>query len=353
MEAPDQHPWVVALEGKEQHFAVEDLLDFSKDDAGLVGDDMASRVDGAASGNSTDSSTVTAVDSCTSATFSGCGTGFAVAGMAGGQGGFDENDHFSSELCVPYDAQLEWLSNFVEESFSTEDLKKLEMISGIKHGADEESETTCTFQHEPLKTTQHHRTPNINTPIFKPDISVPAKARSKRSRAVPCKWASRFIILNESSESSSLDEHDGSTLSAILRAEKKNARCIKKKFVAPEGDSLVEARRCLHCATDKTPQWRTGPMGPKTLCNACGVRYKSGRLVPEYRPAASPTFTLTKHSNSHRKVLELRRQKELQGAEQLHQQYFDLQGVTTAFDTPNTEDYLIHHHAGHHFRQMM
>jgi hypothetical protein len=33
--------------------------------------------------------------------------------------------------------------------------------------------------------------------------------------------------------------------------------------------------------------------------------------VPEYRPAASPTFVLTQHSNSHRKVIELRRQKEL------------------------------------------
>jgi hypothetical protein len=41
------------------------------------------------------------------------------------------------------------------------------------------------------------------------------------------------------------------------------------------------------------------------------VRFKSGRLVPEYRPAASPTFVLTQHSNSHRKVIELRRQKEL------------------------------------------
>jgi hypothetical protein len=70
-------------------------------------------------------------------------------------------------------------------------------------------------------------------------------------------------------------------------------------------------RRCTHCASEKTPQWRTGPLGPKTLCNACGVRYKSGRLVPEYRPAASPTFVLMQHSNSHRKVMELRRQKEL------------------------------------------
>uniref|UniRef100_A0A803Q9P5 GATA-type domain-containing protein n=1 Tax=Cannabis sativa TaxID=3483 RepID=A0A803Q9P5_CANSA len=50
-------------------------------------------------------------------------------------------------------------------------------------------------------------------------------------------------------------------------------------------------RRCSHCQVQKTPQWRTGPLGPKTLCNACGVRFKSGRLFPEYRPACSPTFS--------------------------------------------------------------
>ncbi|KAM1363720.1 hypothetical protein ACFX15_028065 [Malus domestica] len=68
--------------------------------------------------------------------------------------------------------------------------------------------------------------------------------------------------------------------------------------------------RCTHFASEKTPQWGARPIGPKTLCNACGVRYKSGRLVPEYRPSASLTFVLTQHSNSHRKVLELRRQNE-------------------------------------------
>ncbi|CAA6655254.1 unnamed protein product [Spirodela intermedia] len=65
-------------------------------------------------------------------------------------------------------------------------------------------------------------------------------------------------------------------------------------------------RKCMHCEVTKTPQWRAGPMGPKTLCNACGVRYKSGRLFPEYRPAASPTFVATVHSNSHKKVVEMR-----------------------------------------------
>lgn len=69
-------------------------------------------------------------------------------------------------------------------------------------------------------------------------------------------------------------------------------------------------RRCSHCGVNKTPQWRAGPEGAKTLCNACGVRYKSGRLLPEYRPACSPTFVSEIHSNSHRKVLEMRRKRE-------------------------------------------
>ncbi|KAI9077846.1 hypothetical protein K1719_040192 [Acacia pycnantha] len=65
-------------------------------------------------------------------------------------------------------------------------------------------------------------------------------------------------------------------------------------------------RKCMHCQVTKTPQWREGPMGPKTLCNACGVRYRSGRLYPEYRPAGSPTFVASLHSNCHKKVVELR-----------------------------------------------
>ncbi|XP_073135330.1 GATA transcription factor 1-like [Henckelia pumila] len=79
--------------------------------------------------------------------------------------------------------------------------------------------------------------------------------------------------------------------------------------VAISEESGLLGRRCQHCLVDKTPQWRAGPTGPKTLCNACGVRYKSGRLHPEYRPACSPTFSSLLHSNSHKKVLEMRMKK--------------------------------------------
>lgn len=32
--------------------------------------------------------------------------------------------------------------------------------------------------------------------------------------------------------------------------------------------------RCLHCSATDTPEWRKGPVGPTTLCNACGLFYK-------------------------------------------------------------------------------
>jgi len=33
------------------------------------------------------------------------------------------------------------------------------------------------------------------------------------------------------------------------------------------------AHQCVRCGTTTTPLWRAGPKGPKTLCNACGVRH--------------------------------------------------------------------------------
>lgn len=229
-------------------------------------------------------------------------------------------------------AELEWLSKFAEESFSSEDLQKMQLISGMKVPNDAASQT--------------HDEPT--GPLFSPPVSVPAKARSKRSRGPPCNWTSRLLVLSPSTTPTSSSASDSDTTALVPAAVKKPAALRKRD--ADVGDG----RRCLHCATDKTPQWRTGPMGPKTLCNACGVRYKSGRLVPEYRPAASPTFMLTKHSNSHRKVLELRRQKEMMKAQQ--QQLLQMQHhQSMMFDaSSNGDDYLIHQHvAGPDFSHLI
>ncbi|KAF5192734.1 Gata transcription factor [Thalictrum thalictroides] len=323
------------------HFIIEDLLDFSNEDICIGCGDAT--FDTITTGNSTDSSTVTVVDSCNSSTtFSGSEPHFTTTCDTGSRNNFPDAQ-FSGELCVPYDdlAELEWLSNFVEDSFSSDDLQKLQLISGMK------ARTTNEVPEEETRDYQPENNRN-NNPIFAADVSVPGKARSKRSRAAPCNWSSRLLVLSPTTSSSEIDisASSNSTGKKTIKAKLKNKEVSDN--VAGGGNS--DGRRCLHCATDKTPQWRTGPLGPKTLCNACGVRFKSGRLVPEYRPAASPTFQLTQHSNSHRKVLELRRQKEMQRSHQHPQQYMHHNGM---FNVSNGDEYLIHHHGGPDYRQLI
>ncbi|KAF5194447.1 Gata transcription factor [Thalictrum thalictroides] len=57
--------------------------------------------------------------------------------------------------------------------------------------------------------------------------------------------------------------------------------CINNNSIS-NGDPLL-ARRCANCDTTSTPLWRNGPRGPKSLCNACGIRYKK-----EERRATTP-----------------------------------------------------------------
>ncbi|CAA2953764.1 GATA transcription factor 9-like [Olea europaea subsp. europaea] len=326
------------------HFIIDDLLDFPNED-GMVTDGPFEAV---MTGNWTDSSTVTALDNSFNSSFSGRTAETHFAGDNIGVCRSFADGQFSSELCVPYDdlAELEWLSNFVEESFSSEDVQKLQLIQGMKAHTDEVS-GTHQYQFQP-ETTRNAR-------MLGPDMSVPARARSKRSRTAPGNWTSRLSVVSSTPSTAKAPLAISSSLESdiIPSSGKKLVKLPQKKEDSYNAGTANggEGRKCLHCATDKTPQWRTGPMGPKTLCNACGVRYKSGRLVPEYRPAASPTFVLTKHSNSHRKVLELRRQKEMVRTQQHPQQQFLHPNIM--FDVSNGDDYLIHQHIGPDFRQLI
>ncbi|CAA6672798.1 unnamed protein product [Spirodela intermedia] len=45
-------------------------------------------------------------------------------------------------------------------------------------------------------------------------------------------------------------------------------------------------RVCSECNTTKTPLWRSGPGGPKSLCNACGIRQRKARRAMAAAAAA-------------------------------------------------------------------
>uniref|UniRef100_A0A0A9G6G0 GATA-type domain-containing protein n=1 Tax=Arundo donax TaxID=35708 RepID=A0A0A9G6G0_ARUDO len=53
--------------------------------------------------------------------------------------------------------------------------------------------------------------------------------------------------------------------------------------------SLGVIRVCSDCNTTKTPLWRSGPCGPKSLCNACGIRQRKARRAMMASGASSIT----------------------------------------------------------------
>lgn len=187
-------------------------------------------------------------------------------------------------LCLPADEQanLEWLSNFIDDSIHGYSLTIPVDNIRVKPDPKPSLKDNCTGT-----------------------FSVQTKARSKRVRNSGRVWSLNDSASPSSSSSSCCPPNQLVVYNDVSKsAEKKWVK--KQKLEKQDGG---EPRRCSHCLVQKTPQWRAGPLGAKTLCNACGVRYKSGRLLPEYRPAISPTFSSEKHSNNHRKVMEMRRKK--------------------------------------------
>ncbi|CCK68256.1 uncharacterized protein KNAG_0A05940 [Huiozyma naganishii CBS 8797] len=75
------------------------------------------------------------------------------------------------------------------------------------------------------------------------------------------------------------------------------------KALSRQEDSSEEVesdgeKRCFHCNSSKTPEWRAGPYGNENICNACGLFYRKvitkfgvrgGNLLMKYRQHTAPT----------------------------------------------------------------
>ena len=64
----------------------------------------------------------------------------------------------------------------------------------------------------------------------------------------------------------------------VKAAKKEKGSSVRATDIYVMSNGKRQRRGCLHCGTVKTPQWRMGPEGKKTLCNACGVRFMKGIL---------------------------------------------------------------------------
>ncbi|KAI3861325.1 hypothetical protein MKW92_022499 [Papaver armeniacum] len=232
----------------------------------------------------------------------------------------NDNSYLSSALPVPADeiAELEWLSTFVDDSLSAGGI-----TVDIDYSNNNKKDDSATI----LKNNSSCSGGKTMPPT--PDTVAPTNVRSKRPRSAVlyekpapnlASHESCLIDVEIQQMQYFAKSHPSYTPNFNGKEQKKKKKKIKRlppcmpSYSSDHDNSLQQQQqsglayqKCSHCEVTKTSIWREGPMGPGTLCNVCGMRYKSGLLFPEYRPKASPTFVASKRANSHKKkVLETR-----------------------------------------------
>ncbi|CAN8325976.1 unnamed protein product [Cochlearia groenlandica] len=70
------------------------------------------------------------------------------------------------------------------------------------------------------------------------------------------------------------DNHQDKIVRMIKKKKKKTMVTTTNNIKQHVSDMV---RICSDCNTTKTPLWRSGPRGPKSLCNACGIRQRKAR----------------------------------------------------------------------------
>ncbi|GLT98671.1 hypothetical protein SLE2022_161660 [Rubroshorea leprosula] len=102
------------------------------------------------------------------------------------------------------------------------------------------------------------------------------------------KWmSSKMRIMRKMMKSS--DHRDLSSNPRLKYEDKKPSPLLETDNSSSSShiNSNNTIRVCSDCNTTKTPLWRSGPKGPKSLCNACGIRQRKARRAMAAAAAAA------------------------------------------------------------------
>ncbi|KAL2521245.1 GATA transcription factor 2-like [Forsythia ovata] len=192
-------------------------------------------------------------------------------------------------LCVPQDRleDLEFFPNFSSDLISS---------SGLLHSPEHKSIFVDEFssKEDPNSTLLLNDCETMNKPLFWNDYrAFPENHYREKlylfgSPKQESEDKGKRVLYNFSALKTDKKQANGDVYEVPYVTNKKIKRTRSQRHLRNSSEDTT--LRCTHCQAEKTPQWRIGPLGPKTLCNACGVRFKSGRLMSDYRPAASPSF---------------------------------------------------------------
>jgi len=101
-----------------------------------------------------------------------------------------------------------------------------------------------------------------------------------------------------------MDTDDTCCRSLTVSENSCRALCVPRKRGRPPLDKTT--RKCTNCGTNATPEWRKGPAGPHTLCNACGLHFmKAQRREKQTRVKHGLNRLLNTEAAEQKKLLAL------------------------------------------------
>lgn len=180
-----------------------------------------------------------------------------------------------------------------------------EAEEGHYEGDDEEEEAVLTISATPTPIHHHHSFQKVEENLYLKSTRRPSTpgGASKRSRSSP----PRLSWMPSTAEEQPEQQIEPEPISSPWNTQQSNGEASPGDaspkvrvgdagipfFIRPEGyerktsDIPRQPKRkfvakdycCSRCGTVESPEWRAGPDGPKTLCNACGRKISCLRVT--------------------------------------------------------------------------
>ncbi|KAL4881586.1 hypothetical protein BJY04DRAFT_188391 [Aspergillus karnatakaensis] len=219
-------------------------------------------------------------------------------------GGQQQFCHGVFIVCRPYHTNsTQLLDSFLEHKL--ENIRLKERIAQLKKEEEDDLNAAAqqTKQSQPPSTAAHRPVPQTSN-AFASNQGMPSSFGFSQDPAAISDEN------NESSDTMGIDEFDMSRAAAALSGEESHLNGIElitglflsegersqgistgipqsrlyhstsestsEQPTAPESEPRKRLKgeyQCADCGTSDSPEWRKGPDGPKTLCNACGLRW--------------------------------------------------------------------------------
>ncbi|CAO3600382.1 unnamed protein product [Absidia cylindrospora] len=187
-------------------------------------------------------------------------------------------------------ANLLYLHNQRATSFKTE------FSLHPDHPLSSEQQSTLSKTHDQFVKSHHEKTKTnikatgisssshnqqhdyINQRQSSPTGDIEQDLEGLDDKAISTKEWSDSKKKHSASEANSKIEDFNKDYASSLSKKKK----AKRKLSSRGKESSTGTRKCIYCNVTSTPMWRRGPEGAGTLCNACGVKWKHGKILSGY-----------------------------------------------------------------------